>query len=157
MALRTILKYLNTVTQDPSKTGAGIRTIALRIAGTEEAKKELEDAGDDVADYIVGTASKTQRTIQNFTKTEANPLGVDVLDENGNLRNTYDILLDISKVYKDIQEEDKKFGTNRANALVEYLAGKVLPDSHSNMIISTHLTAGKSLRLLNHNIKMKYT
>lgn len=47
-----------------------------------------------------------------------------MLDDNGNLRNTYQILLDIAKVYKEIQEEDKKAGTNRANALVETLAGK---------------------------------
>jgi len=50
--------------------------------------------------------------------------GVSVLDPNGNLRNTYDILLDISKIYKEIQAEDKVNGTNRAQALVEQLAGK---------------------------------
>lgn len=33
-------------------------------------------------------------------------------------------LLDISKVYKQIQEDDKKYGQNRAQALVETLGGK---------------------------------
>jgi hypothetical protein len=55
---------------------------------------------------------------------------VDILDENGNYKKTYDYLLEMSKVYKEIQEEDKKFGTNRAVALIEELAGK----NRSNII-----------------------
>ena len=35
-----------------------------------------------------------------------------------------DWLLGISKVYKEIQEQDKKLGTNHAAALIEELAGK---------------------------------
>lgn len=119
-----LLTAANSVVQDISKASAGIRTISLRISGTEEAKQELQDLGEDVDDFVVQTRSKTQKTIKDYTATASNPSGIDVLDNNGNLRNTYDILLDISKVYKQIQEDDKKAGTNRANALVEYLAGK---------------------------------
>lgn len=120
-----LITAANSQVQDISKASGGIRTISLRISGTEEAKAELEDLGEDVEDYIVQTSSKTQETIKNFTAVASNMgKGIDVLDANGNLRNTYDILLDISKIYKEIQEEDKKAGTNRANALVEYLAGK---------------------------------
>ena len=50
--------------------------------------------------------------------------GISVLDDNGNLRSTYNILLHISRVYKQIQEDDKKYGQNRAQALVETLGGK---------------------------------
>ena len=49
---------------------------------------------------------------------------MDVLDSNGNLKDTYEIMLEISKVYKEIQAEDKEFGTNRAQALIEVLGGK---------------------------------
>lgn len=35
-----------------------------------------------------------------------------------------DWLLGIAKVYKEIQEQDKKLGTNHATALIEELAGK---------------------------------
>jgi len=115
----------NAITQDISKASTGIRTISLRIAGTEAAKKELEDLGESVDDYIVQTSSKTQDMIKAYTAVASNGgKGIDVLDANGNLRNTYEILLDISKIYKEIQEEDKKNGTNRANALVEYIAGE---------------------------------
>ena len=118
----------NAIVQDADKVGAGIRTISLRIAGTEEAEEELEAAGEDISDYIVATASKTQKTIMDYTKTLSNPKGVDVLDDNGNLKSTYEILKEISEVYAEIQAEDKEYGTNRASALVEYLAGEILPE-----------------------------
>lgn len=115
----------NIITQDATKTGAGIRTIALRIAGTKEAKDELADLGEDVDDFIVQTESKTRKIIMDYTAVASNGFqGVDVLDENGNLRSTYAILQDIADIYKEIQAEDKKAGTNRAQALVEQLAGK---------------------------------
>lgn len=115
----------NAVTQDISKTSAGIRTISLRIAGTEEAKDELADMGEDIDDFVVKTRSKTNSIIKDYTAVASNNYqGVSVLDSNGNLRDTYDILLDIAKIYKEIQAEDKKAGTNRAQALIEQLAGK---------------------------------
>jgi len=98
-----------------SKTSAGIRTIALRISGTEEAKDEIKDMGEDVDDFVVRTKSKTDSIIRNYTSVASNMYkGVSVLDPKGNLRDTYDILLDISKIYKEIQDEDKKNGSNRA-------------------------------------------
>ena len=93
---------------------------------TQEAKDEIADLGEDVDDFVVRTASKTDKIIRDYTAVASNAYkGVSVLDDNGNLRNTYDILLDIAKVYKEIQETDKKAGTNRAQALVETLAGEV--------------------------------
>ena len=115
----------NAITQDISKTSAGIRTISLRISGTEEAKDEIRDMGEDIDDFVVRTRSKTDSIIRNYTAVASNNFeGVSVLDSNGNLRNTYDILLDIAKIYKEIQAEDKQNGTNRAQALVETLGGK---------------------------------
>lgn len=120
-----LLTAANSQVQDISKASMGVRTISLRIASTEEAKGELADLGEDVDDFIVQTQSKTQQLIKDYTAVASNAYqGVDVLDANGNLRDTYEILLDISRIYKEIQEEDKKAGTNRANALVEFIAGK---------------------------------
>lgn len=115
----------NAINQNISKTSMGVRTISLRIAGTEQAKDELSDMGEDVDDFVVRTRSKTDEIIKAYTAVASNNYkGVSVLDDNGNLRSTYSILLDISKIYKEIQAEDKKAGTNRAQALVEELAGK---------------------------------
>jgi hypothetical protein len=90
---------------------------------TEEAKNELADMGEDIDDFVVKTRSKTNSIIQDYTAVASNNYkGVSVLDDNGNLRDTYNILLDIAKVYEEIQAEDKKAGTNRAQALIEELA-----------------------------------
>lgn len=100
-----------------------IRTISLRLSSSEISKKELEDMGEDVSDYVVQTRAKLQQTIKELTRTDSNKEGVNIVDPNGSLKNTYEILKEISQVYKEIQEEDKKYGSNRAAALVEYLAG----------------------------------
>ena len=100
-----------------------LRTIALRITGTEEAKEELEELGEDTSDFVVQTASKSQEAIKNFTKVASNSFkGFDILDENGNYKSTYDILLGISEIYQEIVETDKKYGSNMANGLLETLA-----------------------------------
>lgn len=115
----------NVITQDALKTGTGIRTIALRIAGTKEAKDELAELGEGVDDFVVRTESKTRKLIMDYTAVASNGFkGVDIYDDNGNLRSTYQILQDIADIYKEIQKEDRQAGTNRANALVELLAGK---------------------------------
>lgn len=130
----------NAITQDASKTAGGIRTISLRLAGTEEAKNELASLGEDVDDFIVQTNSKTQQLIKDYTSVASNAYqGVDVLDANGNLRNTYNILLDISKIYKEIQKEDEQAGTNRAQALVEYIAGKNRSNIASSILLNPEL------------------
>lgn len=102
---------------------AGLKTISLRIVGTEEAKKELSDLGEETDDYVVATKAKKQQIIKDYTAVASNGgKGVDILDANGNYRSTYDILKAISEVYSEIQEQDKKTGSNRAQALIEELA-----------------------------------
>ena len=127
-----LLTAANNITQDMSKASMGVRTVALRIAGTKEAKEELEEMGEDTSDFVVQTASKVDAQVRKYTSTAKSPNGVSVLDNTGRLRNTYDILLDISKVYSDIVEKDNKFGTNTSNALLELLAGK----TRSNILAS---------------------
>ena len=115
----------NQIAQDPDSVGAGVRTIALRITGTKEAKEELQELGEDVEDFSVHTASKLQDTIKNFTKVKSNNFqGFDILDDNGNYKSTYEILLGISEIYAEIVETDKQYGSNMANGLLETLAGK---------------------------------
>lgn len=120
-----LLTAANAVPQNMSKASGGVRTIALRIAGTSEAEDELKSLGEDVDDFVVQTEAKKRKIIKDYTAVASNDFkGVDILNKNGNLRDTYDILLDVSKIYKEIQATDKKLGTNRAQALVEELAGK---------------------------------
>lgn len=127
-----LLTAANDITQDMSKASMGVRTVALRIAGTEEAKEELEEMGEDTSDFVVQTSSKVDAKVRRFTATQDNPNGISVLDNTGRLRSTYDILLDISKIYDKIVEKDNKYGTNTSNALLELLAGK----TRSNILAS---------------------
>ena len=108
-----------------------LRTIALRLTGTEAARDELAELGEDVDDFVVTTTSKLDQKIKDLTKTQGN-FGVSLLDMNGNYRSTYEILLDIAKVWEQIAEEDLKTGENRQNALLEMMAGK----NRSNILAS---------------------
>jgi len=115
----------NSIIQDADQVGAGIRTISLRILGTEAAKDELASLGEDVEDFVIQTQSKIDKTVREYTAVASNNYrGVSLLDENGNYRSTYEILQDIADVYQEILETDKKAGTNRGSALIELLAGK---------------------------------
>lgn len=127
-----LLTAANDVTQDMSKASMGVRTVALRISGTQEAKQELEDLGEDISDFVVQTQSKVDAQVRKYTATAENPNGISVLDSSGRLRSTFDILTDISQVYDEIVEKDNKFGTNTSNALLELLAGK----TRSNILAS---------------------
>ena len=130
----------NTVVQDPAKVGAGLRTISLRLTGTEAARKELEELGEDVSDFQVTTTSKLNQQIMDLTRTQ-DGLSVSLLDMNGNYRSTYEILLDIAKVWDKIAEEDLATGENRQNALLEMMAGRFCLKFVETHIYRTHLTA----------------
>lgn len=132
----------NAVVQKPDSVGAGLRTIALRITGTEAAKKELEELGEDTSDFVVQTTAKSQQAIKDFTKVASNNFkGFDILDNNGNFKSTYDILLGISEIYEEIVATDKRYGSNMANGLLETLAGEILPGICGNTFYRTHLNA----------------
>lgn len=91
---------------------------------TEEAKKELEELGEDTSDYVVATKAKKQQIIKDYTAVASNGgKGVDILDENGNYKNMFEIMKEIGSIYSELQAEDKQHSTNRSMALIEELAG----------------------------------
>lgn len=114
----------NAITQDPSKVGAGSRTISLRLVGTEEAKKELSDLGEET-DGMITTVSKLRDTIMDATKAASSDgKGFDILDSNGNYKSTYEIMQGLADLYDNIVKKDKELGTNNLNLLLETIAGK---------------------------------
>ena len=121
----SLITTANATIQDADSVSAGLRTISLRLVGTSEAEEELSAMNEEIDAFVKATNSKKQQIIKDYTAVASNNYkGVDILDENGNYKNTYQILLSIAKVYKEIQEQDKKLGTNHATAIVEELAGK---------------------------------
>lgn len=114
----------NAITQDPSKVGAGLRTISLRLVGTEEAKEELSDLGEET-DGMITTVSKLRDTIMDATKAASSDgKGFDILDSNGNYKSTYEIMQGLADLYDDIVKKDKELGTNNLILLLETIAGK---------------------------------
>ena len=92
----------NRVVQDPSALGGGLRTIALRLRGTS-----VEGEEDD---GLITSKSKLQDKIKSLS-------GVDILTETGEYKSTYNVLLEISRVWKDMSDVDQA-------ALLEIIAGK---------------------------------
>ena len=114
----------NAITQDPSKVGAGLRTISLRLVGTEEAKEELSDLGEET-DGMITTVSKLRNTIQSATSAaKKDGKGFDIFDSNGNYKSTYEIMQGLADLYDEIVKKDKELGTNNLNLLLETIAGK---------------------------------
>lgn len=114
----------NAVVQDATKVGTGMRTIALRLTGTKTAKEELEEMGEET-ENVITTQSKLRDTIKEATAVASNEFkGFDILDDNGNYKSTYEIMLGIADVYDEIVETDKQLGRNNVNLLLESVAGK---------------------------------
>lgn len=114
----------NQTLQSPATAGKAIRTISLRLTGTKEAKKELEDEGEEIESFVE-TQSKLRDTILNATKTKSNNfMGFDILNDKGAYKSTYEIMLGIAKLYDEIVENDKKTGAKNMNLLLETIAGK---------------------------------
>lgn len=87
-----LITTANSVLQDADSVSAGMRTISLRIVGTEEAEEELSALNEEVDEFVKATNSKKQQIIKDYTAVASNNYkGFDILDENGNYKNTYEI------------------------------------------------------------------
>lgn len=96
------------ITQNANEMGSALKVISMRIRGM---KGELEALGEEYED--IESISKIQTQILNLSNGKVN-----IFDDNGNFRSTYDILKDISEIY------DKLSDPARAN-LTEVLFGKM--------------------------------
>ena len=91
---------------------------------TKSAKEELEELGEDT-DSLITTQSKLRDTIKEATAVASNGFkGFDILNDNGNYKSTYEIMLGIAQIYQEIVDTDKELGRNNANLLLETVAGK---------------------------------
>ena len=76
---------------------SALRTISLRLRGTST--KELEEAGEDTEGTIT-SKSKLRSKIKTLS-------GVDILTDTGAYKSTYQILLEISKVWEKMSDIDQ--------------------------------------------------
>lgn len=89
--------------------------MSMRLRGTTGSA--LEEIGEDT-EGLIEDFSKLNNKVKELTKTVSNPEGVSIVDKmTGGYKSTYKILLDISKVWKDI-------GDMQRAELLEAIAGK---------------------------------
>lgn len=82
----------------------------------------MQEAGEEI-DGLITTQSKLRQTILDATKVQSNGYkGFDILNDDGTYKTTYERMLGIAEVFKEIGEEDKKLGTNRQSLLLETVA-----------------------------------
>lgn len=102
------------VLQNSSTSGTALKILTLRIRGM---KGELEELGEEVDDNV-DSISKIQTQILNLTHGKVN-----IFDDEGNFRNIYDVMADISTIYDELSDANRASlleiiaGKNRANAI----------------------------------------
>lgn len=102
----------NNVIQNPETVGTMWKTVAMRIRG---ATTELEQAGLETEGMAKSTADLRE---QIMALTDVNGKGgFDIMLDENTFKSTYDIILGIGQVWKDIADVDQA-------ALIELLAGK---------------------------------
>lgn len=101
-----LITTANTVAQDPTTVGQGIKTVSLRLRST---KTELEQIGED-AEGAAENISKLRQQMLALT-------GVDIQLDDTTYKSTYQILLEISKVWGQLDDLSR-------SSVLEQLFGK---------------------------------
>lgn len=100
------------VTQDPEKAGNSLKVLSMRLRGM---KGELQDLGEET-DENVENLSQMQGKVFNLTHGKVN-----IFDNTGDFKSTYEIMQGIADIYDDLTDSDKAdlletiAGKNRAN------------------------------------------
>ena len=118
----------NSVVQNPESVGAGLKTVSMRLRGTDI--ETLQAAGEDT-DGVVESVSQLRQLVLDLTKVSANDFkGFDILTDSGEYKNTYEVLLGIGKIWDQIGAQQG--GDLKQASLLEKLAGK----QRSNIVAS---------------------
>ena len=125
------------VTQDPEKAGNAMKTVSMRLRGM---KGELEELGEESEG--VENISQMQGKILNLTHGAVN-----IFDNQGEFRSTYDILMDIADVYQDLTSTEQAdlletiAGKNRANDVAAFLSNA---ENAAGMVEAAENSAGSA-------------
>lgn len=120
----------NTIVQDADSVSNSLKVLSMRLRGTTGSA--LEEIGEDT-EGLIEDFSKLNNKIQSLTKTANDPKGVSIVDKmTGGYKSTYKILLEISKVWKDIGDMQKA-------ELLEIMAGKVRATAAAAILESPEL------------------
>lgn len=133
-----LITTANTIAQDPTTVGQGIKTVSLRLRST---KTELEEMGED-AEGAAENVSKLREQMIALT-------GVDIQLDDSTYKSTYQILLEISKVWGQLDDLSRSsvleqlFGKRQANIGAAILEnGKLLQEVYQ----TSEGSAGSAMR-----------
>lgn len=87
----------NATMQDVSTVAAGLKIVAARLRGT------TSDVDDD-AESAITNVSKLQAKIKALTAEANGGEGIDIIDDQGNYKSTYEILNEISKIFDKMDD-----------------------------------------------------
>lgn len=76
----------NAIIQDVSSVASGLKIVAARLRGTTA-------DGDDDTDSAITNVSKLQEKIKALTKAANGGEGINIIDESGSYKSTYEIKL----------------------------------------------------------------
>lgn len=151
----------NTILQDADSVSNALKVVSMRLRGTS-AKALIEEAED--TEGLIEDASKLYTTIKELTKVQSNPEGVSIIDEQtGAYLSTYEILLQISKVFDEIEDGKKASlleaiaGKQRASAVAAILSnGDILESVYGDLESGKQVGAGtKALEMSMESIEKK--
>ncbi len=117
----------NAIIQDVSSVAAGLKIVAARLRGTTA-------DGDDDTDSAITNVSKLQEKIKALTKAANGGEGINIIDDSGSYKSTYEILSQISAIW------DKMDDMSQAS-LLELIAGK-----NRSSIVASVLSNGDILK-----------
>lgn len=119
-----LITAANTVVQDPESVGTAMKTLSMRLRGAEA---ELEAAGLDT-DGLASSVSELRGELISLT-------GVDIMLDADNFKSTYQIMLEMSKVWDEMTDVSKA-------AALELMAGKRMGNVVSALLSSGELLEG---------------
>lgn len=123
----SMITAMSEIIQDAGEAGNAVKILSMRLRGM---KGELQDLGED-SDGIE-SISKIQTQLLNLTNNKVN-----IFDDNGNFKSTYEIMKSIAAVWKDINQQGQ-------SQIIEIIAGKQRSNSISALLTNMS-TAEKAL------------
>ena len=103
-----LITAMNAVVQNPEVVGTAVKTLTMYLRA---AKVEAEEAGEDT-EGMANSVSELRESILALTNNK-----IDIMLDDKNFKSTYQIIKEISAVWKDMAEVDQA-------ALLKIIAGK---------------------------------
>lgn len=120
----------NAMVQDADVVSNSLKVLSLRLRGTTGSA--LEEIGEDT-EGLIEDFSKLNNKIRDLTKTASNPAGVSIVDKmTGGYKSTYQVLLEIAKVWNEIGDMQKA-------EILETVAGKTRATAAAAILESPEL------------------